>query len=150
MIILTWKRTKNLEMKFQLIWLSHPRSKEICPRTNAVSSCRIIVSGDRRYFGHGSRKCSSDMRLLNVYCGVAMIEVCLWSKKSAIRWVFGPHPPLNRQGPDRRLFFCAAFTSYYEESDRGQTITAKKTTKSPISNQKTQEYIKGKCPLFIL
>ena len=64
--------------------------------------------------------------LLNVFCGVAMIEVCLWSKKSAIRWVFGPHPPLNRQGPDRRLFFCAAFTSYYEESDRGQTITAKK------------------------
>ena len=61
--------------------------------------------------------------LLNVFCGVAMIEVCLWSKKSAIRWVFGPHPPLNRQGPDRRLFFCAAFTSYYEVSDRGQTIT---------------------------
>ena len=97
---------------------------------------------------------SSDMRgnisLLNIYCGVEMIEVCLWSKKSAIRWVFGPHPPLNRQGPDRRLFFCAAFTSYYEESDRGQTITAKKTTKSLISNQKTQEYIKSKYPLFIL
>ena len=37
-----------------------------------------------------------------------------------------------------------------EESDSGQTITAKKTTKSLISNQKTQEYIKGKCPLFIL
>ena len=88
--------------------------------------------------------------LLNVFCGVAMIEVCLWSKKSAIRWVFGPHPPLNRQGPDRRLFFGAAFTSYYEESDRDQTITAKKTTKSLISNQKTQEYIKSKCPLFIL
>ena len=71
-------------------------------------------------------------------------------EKSAIRWVFGPHPPLNRQGPDRQLFFCAAFTSCYEESDRGQTITAKKTTKSLISNQKTQEYIKSKCPLFIL
>ena len=55
---------------------------------------------------------------------------------------------MNRQGPDRRLFFWAAFTSYYEES--GQTITSKKTTKSLISNQKTQEYIKGKCPLFIL
>ena len=69
-------------------------------------------------------------------------SMCFWGHK----------PPLNRQGPDRRLFFCAAFsfTSYYEESDRGQTITAKKTTKSPISNQKTQEYIKGKCPLFIL
>ena len=34
-------------------------------------------------------------------------------------------PPLSRQGPDRQLFFCAAITSYYEESDRGQTITAK-------------------------
>ena len=99
-------RRENLGTRL-LIWLSHPRSREIWPRTNAVSSCRITVSGDRRYFGHGSRKCSSDMRrsLLNVCCGVAMIEVCLWSKKSAIRWVFGPHPPLNRQGPDRRLFF---------------------------------------------
>ena len=47
-------------------------------------------------------------------------SMCFWGRK----------PPLNRQGPDRRLFFCAAFsfTSYYEESDRGQTITAKKTT----------------------
>ena len=55
---------------------------------------------------------SSNMRgdiwLWNVYCGAAMIEVCLWSKKSAIRWVFGP----SRQSPDRQLFFCAAFTSY--------------------------------------
>ena len=97
---------------------------------------------------------SSDMRgdisLLNIYCSVEMIEVCLWSKKSAIRWVFGPHPPLNRQGLDRRLFFCAAFTLYYEESERGQTIAAKKMTRSLISNQKTQEYIKSKCPLFIL
>ena len=31
-----------------------------------------------------------DISLLNVYCGAAMIEVCLWSKKSAIRWVFKP------------------------------------------------------------
>ena len=31
-----------------------------------------------------------DISLLNVYCGATMIEVCLWSKKSAIRWVFGP------------------------------------------------------------
>ena len=54
----------------------------------------------------------------------------------------GRKPPLNRQGLDH-LFFCAAFTLYYEESDRGQTITAKKPTKSIISHQKTQEYIKG-------
>ena len=80
-----------------------------------------------------------DISLLNVYCGAAMIEVCLRSKKSAIRWVFGPQtrkPPSNRQGPDRRLFFCAAFTSYYEESDKGQTTTAKKPTKSMNSHQK--------------
>ena len=88
MIILTWKWTKNLAIKFQFIWLNHPRS--------------------------------------------------------------GPKPPSSRQGLARQLFFCAAFTSYYEENDRGQTITAKKTTKSLISNQKTQEYIKSKCPLFIL
>ena len=65
MIILTWKWTKNLAIKFQFIWLNHPRS--------------------------------------------------------------GPKPPSSRQGLARRLFFCAAFTSYYEENDRGQTITAKKT-----------------------
>ena len=33
---------------------------------------------------------------------------------------------------------------YYEESDRGHTITAKKLTKLMNSHQKTQEYIKGK------
>ena len=30
-----------------------------------------------------------DISLLNVFCGAAMIEVCLWSKKYAIRWVYG-------------------------------------------------------------
>ena len=36
-------------------------------------------------------------------------------------------------------------------NDKGQTITAKKkTTKSMSSHLKTQEYIKGKSPLFIL
>ena len=33
---------------------------------------------------------------------------------------------------------------------RGQTITAKKPTKSMNSHQTTKEYIKGKSPLFIL
>ena len=36
-----------------------------------------------------SSNISGDISLLNVYCGAAIIEVCLWSKKSAIRWVFG-------------------------------------------------------------
>ena len=65
MIILTWKWTKNLGIRFQFIWLNHPR--------------------------------------------------------------LGPKPPSSRQGLARQLFFCAAFTSYYEENDRGQTITAKNT-----------------------
>ena len=48
-----------------------------------MSIWRITVSGDRGYFGHGSRKCSRQRHAspLNVCCGVAMIEVCLWSKK---------------------------------------------------------------------
>ena len=36
------------------------------------------------------------------------------------------------------------FFSYYEESDQGHTITAKK------KHQTTPEYIKGRSPLFIL
>ena len=38
----------------------------------------------------------------------------------------------------------------YEWTDRGHTITAKKTTKSMNSRQKAQEDVKGKSPLFIL
>ena len=79
-----------------------------------------------------------------------MIEVYLWLKKSTIQWFSGRKPPSSRQGPDQLLFFCAAFTSYYEENDRGQTITAKNLTKLMNSHQKAQEYIKGKSPLFIL
>ena len=36
-----------------------------------------------------------DISLLNVYCGAAMMEVCLCSKKSAIRWVFGLQTPFE-------------------------------------------------------
>ena len=68
-----------------------------------------------------------DISLLNVYCGAAMIEVCLWSKKICDSMGF---QAANRRRvdkvPDRRLFFCAAFTSYYKESDKRQTIIAKK------------------------
>ena len=61
----------------------------------------------------------------------------------------GRKPPSSRQqGPDRRLCFFAAFTSYYEESDRDQTLTAKNPTKSMNSHQKIQEYSKGKSPFF--
>jgi len=127
-----------------LCWLSHPRSREIWPQSQRpVSSCRITESGERRYFGHGLRKCSFPAQR--------------WSKFASGRknllfdgFSCGRKPLSSRQGPDRRPFFCAAFTSYYEESDRGQTITTKKTTKSSNSHQKTQEYIQGKSPLFIL
>ena len=44
----------------------------------------------------------------------------------------------------------AAFTSYYEESDRGHTITANPPTNYRCPHQSTQEYIKGKPPLLIL
>ena len=48
------------------------------------------------------------------------------------------------------VFWCefidlVVFFSYYEESDRGHTITAKKKTHT---HQTTQEYIKGRSPLF--
>ena len=48
-----------------------------------------------------------------------------------------------------RAWATCAFTSYYGENVRGQTITAKKMN-SMNPHQKTQEYIKGKSPLFIL
>ena len=48
-----------------------------------------------------------------------------------------------------RIYVAADVFLYYEESDRRQTITARKPTKSMNSQQKTKEYIKGKSPLFI-
>ena len=99
-----------------------------------MSSCRITESRERRYFGHGNwlkeMFISSDMRgdivLLNVYCSAAMMEVCSGQKNLRFDGFSGCKPFSSTQGPDPRLFFCAAFTSYYEESDRGQTITTKK------------------------
>ena len=35
-------------------------------------------------------------------------------------------PPSRRQGPDRRLFSCAAFTTYYEGRYKGHKVAAKK------------------------
>ena len=49
-------------------------------------------------------------------------------------------PPSRRQGPDRRLFSCAAFATYYEGSYKGHKVTVKKNpTKSMNSHQKIQE-----------
>ena len=48
------------------------------------------------------------------------------------------------------IFGCYCVTPVPEESDRGHTITAKKPTTSTNSHQRTQEYIKGKSPSFIL
>ena len=70
---------------------------------------------------------SSNMRVailfLNVYYGVAMIELCLWSKKICNSMGFRA---ANRLRVDKvqniGCFFCAAFASYYEESDRAHTI----------------------------
>ena len=117
-----------------LCWLSYPRSREIWPQSQRpVSSCRITESRERRYFGHGNwlkeMFISSNMRgdIALVYYSAAMMEVC--SGQKSLLWFdgfSGRKPFSSTQGPNPRLFFCAAFTSYYEESDRGQTITSKK------------------------
>ena len=99
-----------------------------------MSSCRITESREIRYFGHGnwlkdmfiSRNMRGDIVLLNVYCSAAMMEVCCGQKNLRFNGFSGRKLFLSTQGPDPRLFFCAAFTSYYEESDRGQTITTQK------------------------
>ena len=90
--------------------------------------------------------------LLNIYCDVAMIEVCLWSRKIRDSMGFWTG---NRLRVDKvRLLFCAAFiimkrvtgvTQYRQKKTKN-----KKTIKSMNSLQKRQEYIKGKSPLFIL
>ena len=74
------------------MWL-HRRSGEIGPRSQRP--CPVAISQRlEKVFWTWLEEISSNMRgavsPLNVYCGGAMIEVCLWSKKSAIRWVFGP------------------------------------------------------------
>ena len=137
MILFTWKWAKNkfqsnAKVKFQLIWLSYPQSRDIWPRSQRpMSSCRITESGERRYFGHGSRKCSFPATCMGIFCFKTFPAVQWWWK-FATGWKNlwfdgfpGHKPPSSRQGPDRQLLSCAAITSYYEESDRGQTVTAK-------------------------
>ena len=93
---------------------------------------------------------SSDMRgdilLLNIYCGAAMIEVCLWSKKSTIQWVFWATNCLQID----KVRTATCFSVLPLLCIMKRVKTAKKPTKSMISHQKTQQYIKGKSPLFIL
>ena len=87
---------------------------------------RITASRERRYFWTGleemfiSSNMRGDISLINVYCGAAMMEVCLWSKKSAIRWVLRPQTAfeLTRSRPPA-VSLCCPITSYYKESDRG-------------------------------
>ena len=59
------------------------------------------TTSNRRFFrpeANFYHHCTAVKRL-KVYCGAAMIEVCLWSKKSASRWVFLP-----TSSPGTRLF----------------------------------------------
>ena len=99
-----------------------------------MSSCRITESRERRYFRNGNwlkemfipRNMRGDIVLLNVYCSAAMMEVCSGQKNLRFNVFSGCKLFSSTQGSDPRLFFCAAFISYYEESDRGQTITTKK------------------------
>ena len=86
-----------------------------------MSSCRITESRERRYFGHGnwlkemfiSSNMHGDIVLLNVYCSVAMMEACSGQKNLRFDGFPGRKPFSSTQGPNPRLFFCAAFTSYY-------------------------------------
>ena len=88
---------------------------------------RITASRERRYFWTGleemfiSSNMRGDISLINVYCGAAMMEVCLWSKKSAIRWVLRPQTAfeLTRSTRPPAVSLCCPITSYYKESDRG-------------------------------
>ena len=53
---------------------------------------------------------SGGISLLNVYCGAAMVEVCLWSKKSAIRWVFGPQTAFEQtKSGQPAVFLCCLY-----------------------------------------
>ena len=84
-----------------------------------------------------SSNMSEDISLLNIYLGIAMMELCLWSKKSAKCGFCSRKPPSSRQGQDLQLFFCAPFTSYYEGSYRGHKITAKKRLNRWIHTKNT-------------
>ena len=62
--------------------------------------------------------------------GVAMIKLCLWSKKSAIWWVFGP----QTAGPPA-VFLCGPYFVLWREW-QGSHNNSQKTTKLMNSNQK--------------
>ena len=68
-----------------------------------------------------------DISLLNVYCGTAMIEVCLWSKKSTIRWVFKPQAAFKwtRSGWPA-VFLCCLYFVLWREGQGSNNNSQKK------------------------
>ena len=65
-----------------LCWLSHLGRGKFDKITTFADIARENAHFQQHAWGYIS--------LLKINWGVAMIELCLWSKKSAIRWVFGP------------------------------------------------------------
>ena len=51
---------------------------EIWPWTNAVSSCDIRASGERRYFGYGARKCSFPATCVGIFRFQTFTAVQRW------------------------------------------------------------------------
>ena len=96
-----------------------------------------------------------DISLLNVYCGAAMVEVYLCSKKNLRFDGFsGCKLPSSRQGQTACCF--SVLPVILRTMKRVTEMTEVKqqqpnnSTKSMNSHQKSQEYIKGKTSLFIL
>ena len=85
------------------------------------------------YFGHGTTKILISSNIYTwVSFAVKHLLQCSNDKKKKkdknlrLDGFSGGKPPSSRQGPDRWLFFCAAFTLYYEESDMGSHNNSQK------------------------
>ena len=120
-----------------------------------MSALEITASGEGMYFGHGPIKCSFPATRMGYFAFKHLLRcsddrsLYLVEKNPRFDGFLDGKPPSSRQGPG--VFLCCLY--YYEESGRSHTIPARKkakTIKSMNSLKKTQEYIKGKSPLFIL
>ena len=92
-------------------WLSHPQSRDTWPCTNAVSTLKITVSGEKMYFGIAQENAHFQQHA----CGYFVFECLLWcsndrsmplvKKNLQFDGFSGCKPSSSRQGPDHWLFF---------------------------------------------
>ena len=99
-----------------LSWLSHPRAREIWPRTNALCPLSkskrpakediLDMARENAHLQQHAWGYFAFKRLLSV----AMIELCLWSKRYTTRWVYGPQTAFEwtRSGPPA-VFLCSLY-----------------------------------------